>query len=281
MRSKINLSFSEAAKEIPQLAGYLSVEPLRGYDGKIIDPWNESELSENDKDNIIRKCREDIWYFIRYVLKVNGINHKLFDFHLNAASAAFIYLFQNNQNAILLGMRQSTQKTVLLEALYTWTVLIDESKHSCILPLENIKDLFVTVPEFICHMENFPKINNDDNHIITNDDRCFIDDLMYIPKTPFNQPYNSCYAVGTIGPYNVDIIQKTIPFNESMYEKDLKEFENIFTSFTGYRPTYLILLGIDDIDDCSVNKWKKQFRENLGKGESYRKEIQIKPYWRM
>lgn len=286
MRSKINLSFTEAAKEIPQLARYLSVEPLRDFTGKIIDPWDESELTKCDKDDIIRKCCEDIWYFLKYVVKVRGQNNTILDFHLNAASAAFIYLFQHNQNAILLGMRQSTQKTALLDALYLWSALFDSFNPLHISLMGYGKGLCVTVPEFICTKRTLSDVNEDFDRI-TNRDKCFIDELMYIPKEYFQQldvPYYDVpyYAVGTIGPYHADTVQKTILFDERMYYQNLETFERIFTEYTGYRPSYLILMGIDDIDDPCVDKWKKQFPNDTDdRRELYRKEIEIKPDWKM
>ena len=138
----------------------------------------------------------------------------------------------------------------------------------------------VTVPEFICDKKKISEINNSDK--ITKNDKCFIDELMHVPNEYFQQFDGSYYAVGTIGPYHADIVQKTIPFNESMYKKNLKEFENIFTSFTGYRPSYLILLGIDDIDDQAVDDWKKQYSDMFKDNhDTYRKEITIIPDWKM
>ena len=85
-----------------------------------VDPWDEG-LSEHEKAEIIQECEENIWYFLREVIKLpfdilSKTNPK-FNINIGVFSIIFLWLNGFNQMAI---MPSSMFKTGTICALYVY-----------------------------------------------------------------------------------------------------------------------------------------------------------------
>lgn len=121
---RMGLSFNDFLKdpELSSLANMVRANAILN-DDHIVDPWSKY-LTEYEKGCIMDKCSYSIWWFLRYVIKINDEN-----FHLSEAKVQFIWLFKKGYNAIFLGTRQITEKTTTLIALAIYELLFKKNEY--------------------------------------------------------------------------------------------------------------------------------------------------------
>lgn len=254
-------------------------------------------MSDCDTHKVMKRCSENIWYFLRYCVQVvipdEYINRQYLTvpLGLNDANIAFIWLYQHKQSAILLGARQFTCKTTILHVLYLYQILFGNSEENGIyIPPSNatygllLKNIIV--PTYM--IDSYEAIveyakQTADIHVMR-DTECvyFIDQFMHrsIPHTEYmKNPINRYYMVDSIGPDNADLVRYTIPFSTDMYDKDIEAFSIKFLHFTGYRPSYLITFGVDDFNNPP--ELKELLSSDRVDEEGYRKDFAIISDWKM
>lgn len=302
MKNNVNMSFEDAAaSSTPTIRDLILAKPIFDDDNNIIDPW-DPDLTKSQIVKIMKTCYENIWYFLRYVVKVKELDesnwsYRRLNFHLNDATIAFIWLYQHNQSAILLGTRQVVHKTTTLDALYLYQFMFGNFKEIPVyLPVPYEKGIpflkNIEVPSYMIEpnmrLEQFA-IRNVEICIKPDDEYVyFIDYFMHRKIQPtrhmdiIRNMQNRYYAVDSIGPENADIIRYSIPFSNDMYSKDIETFGEEFLHFTGYRPSYLITFGTNDFK-CPRDLDRMLNRRVLGcmSEEAYREDFAITPQWRM
>lgn len=83
-----------------------------------VDPYNEN-LTDEMKEKIIKECENNIWYFLREVLKVKTITGDYNNVILNIANASAIWQSINSIDTYLISPRQTCRKH-LFSALALW-----------------------------------------------------------------------------------------------------------------------------------------------------------------
>lgn len=282
-------------KDNPKYKNIITVTPVYDDNGEEIDPWGE-HLNYIAENHIIEACRNSIWYFFKYVVRINGQT-----FGWSEPRVQFIWLYLHRQNAIWLAPRQIDGRSITLYSLIIYSYLFGSNFGRPQLlnspGVRQIDDFYdsIELPDWMSGYKLAQNFIYQEHQIqpyreyLTKFNERFIDDLMFVTGCTFDNitsDYNSqmlTYGVGCLGLENADLIRHTLPFYTSMISADedqnvinIRNFSNSFSSFMGYKPIFLILSEYDDHDiDPETMRWA----ENAMSGDTYRREILCKPDW--
>jgi hypothetical protein len=98
---------------------------LEQKDETIPDNPHEYGLDKADQDKIIEECKNNIWYFLREVVRIpsNFGGGSPSRFILNPANMAMIYFLEKGVNIYSLGTRQASNKTFTTLLYLIWNLL--------------------------------------------------------------------------------------------------------------------------------------------------------------
>lgn len=271
-------------------------EPLKDESKNIIDPW-DAELTKDQQDMVLRRMKHDVWYYLKYVVKIRQIGSKLEMSYIvqDPSVEAFIYLYSKGISAIFLGTRQLFGKTTLLKLLYLYDSICNGETDSVFIGHgKNMVDQNILFPDYVLNrsdrntLANMNELKNRNyrKSAENKQTRCFIDELMFhdgrgtLMSMVKDMGPCTYFGVSTLGPHNADLVRFTIPFRMLMYQKDIQAFAETFLQFTGYKPSFLIIANDDDIpkDDRRFRS-AKILRGILESQDAIRREIEIEPNW--
>lgn len=152
-----NKSFLEMHKKMKSLGIHNNKFMLAIKNKELIgvDPF-EDGLSYRVKQSIIEECRENIWYFLREVIRIPVQGGGSMSFPLDVGSLVGVYCF-NIMADFYVTKPRMTFSTGLMKALLTYSLVIEDLNNVELFVREltknrmglDIKDIIALLPEYI------------------------------------------------------------------------------------------------------------------------------------
>ena len=106
---------------------------------------------QSEREDIINECKNNIWYFLREVVRIPQPNGGSSRFELNPANMATIFLLLKGVNIYELGCRQTSHKTIttLLYMVWKENLIIFDKSHSIKHHESMIINIYRYLPSYI------------------------------------------------------------------------------------------------------------------------------------
>ena len=270
-----------------------------------VNPYDE-DLDETTKEKIIKECRNNIWYLLRNVLRVNIPGEDSVQYMINPLTTAFFYLYTKNINAIMIGTRQISFKTHALYALEIFNILLGKNRFFCSYTsrYEDARRKFM-MPSYIEPLlypsPRDPKLHNvldylSDYGRLGKKDVIVVDDIMS-SRFPDRYDYRLFVdsrrvegffgAATTIGKCNAQVVaNSTMSFYDELYDKDLDAFTKAYHKTFEVCSCFTIHVKPSEfniLDDALFDKQIENFKQYIGNGrdteEIMRHEIYCERRW--
>lgn len=238
-----------------------------------VDPY-DNNLSKETIDKIRTECKNNIWYFLREIIRIKLYDDKYCNFTLTKANCAQIYCASRRTSSWVSAPRQF-YKTVSSNCICLWELLFNNDIISVDtfnkLNVSNLSNKIILPSYLSLELSNFTeKIDicssyiGDENSIIHCSDAEFIDDIDMIVKKPnyyilFESVYNEFYHF--TGAKNILTSDNCLKWEENNYDKILKddciyhiEFRSTQISENPARYEYIMR----KILNCNDNKFNNE-----------------------
>lgn len=177
-----------------------------------VDPYDPN-LSDNLKSKIIKECKENIYYFLREVMRIPEQGGGSSRYELNRANCAQLFCFLNNRINWLSAPR-FLRKTISTECILVWTDLFCEDNNAKLISTDNINSKFQVnnTNKLKLYLPNYIKEISNQN-------------ILDYSSVPTSKENAIIFGMG-LKKYNI------IHYNEAEYVPFIKDiFESSLTSF--------------------------------------------------
>ena len=301
-----NLNFVEMSKYLKGIGIGNHDFMLALHDESLVgvDPFDKG-LSSYTQKKVIKECKENIWYFLREIVRIPYVGHSDRILSLNRATLAAAFLYSNGISSWITAPRM-TEKDWMAAALATWDEVFGERLVGFTCPninqarihLSRSNQICSRMPDYIKNAcstktaEAFSSHSNPKNTATPFKDKCAKYSTVVVSDAEFVKYIND-YAK-TMGSFRdltvlynsvisddaktngaLDVLAGTIPWDEKLY--DTLSIQKI----TAMKKAPKKVVHINyDFSDLGLTDRERELRTIFagmdGSADIYRRELDIK-----